>query len=194
MQPNANIFGGLPLDSGSIKPYCTMGFSVKNSSGTKFITTAGHCENTMTHLGVSLSRAGRVYAGSYDLQWLNPSGFIPVNLVKTGATTTRTITGSKSRSNQSIGEVVCKYGAKTAYSCAQIVQKDFQPSYVPSASATFIRVESNYSPIASDGDSGGPWFNGNTAYGIHSGSDHNYNAIYMPIDFLSGRGLTLLTN
>lgn len=194
MKPQANIFGGLALDSGSIRPYCTTGFSVKNSGGTKYITTAGHCSNAMTYLGVSLSRAGQAYSGSYDLQWLNPAGFTPVNLVKASSTTSRTITGSKSRNSQAIGEVVCKYGAVTTYTCGQILQKDYRPSYVPSASATFIRVESTQRPISLGGDSGAPWFNGNTAFGIHSGGDGNYTAIYMPIDFINGQGLTLLTN
>lgn len=46
----ANIYAGLDLD-----PVCTTGFSVQHSSGTKGISTAGHCDNTLYYNGQPLT-------------------------------------------------------------------------------------------------------------------------------------------
>ncbi len=46
------------------------------------------------------------------------------------------------------------------------------------------------------GDSGGPWYVENLAYGIHMGrpSGDNKDAIYMPIDYISSIGVSVLTS
>ena len=43
------------------------------------------------------------------------------------------------------------------------------------------------------GDSGGPWFSGNTAYGSHTYGIGNDSA-YMPIDYFSGISVTIATS
>lgn len=45
----ADIYAGLALSS------CTSGFSVKNGSGTKGITTAGHCSNSLSYNGKNVT-------------------------------------------------------------------------------------------------------------------------------------------
>lgn len=190
--PNADIYGGLSLST------CTSGFSVKNSSGTKGITTAAHCSNTQSYSGTSLTFKSEKYTGSYDIQWHTASGYTVVNKIRWWSDgSTRTITATKSRSSQVIGGYVCKYGMTTNYTCGYISDKNYQPSYVPSASATFIRVDNTagYGDLSSGGDSGGPWFLNNTAYGTHSGSpgsDPN-DAIYMAINYVSGISVSVMT-
>ena len=103
------------------------------------------------------------------------------------------------RNDQAIGGYVCKYGKTTHYTCGYISDKDYQPSYVPNASATFIRVDNTagYDDLSSGGDSGGPWFLVYDAYGVHSGSpgaDKN-DAIYMAVNYISpGIGVSVMTS
>ena len=99
----------------------------------------------------------------------------------------RPIYGVKFRASQSVGEWVCKYGKTTHYGCGQIVLTNFQGVNV----AVDIPVD--------DGDSGGPWFWYNTAYGTTKYActfgDGSQGAIYVPVDQIYGiLGLTILTN
>lgn len=192
--PDVDIYGGLPLST------CTSGFSVRRSSdGTKGITTAAHCSNSQSYNGVSLTFRSEQFTGSYDVQWHTKSGYTVRNIIrwwKDGST--RSITATKSRSSQTVGGYVCKYGKTTYYTCGYISDKYYRPSYVPNASATFIRVDNTagYGDLSSGGDSGGPWFLTNTAYGTHSGSpgaDPN-DAIYMAINYVSGLGVSVMTS
>lgn len=174
------IFGGLALTT------CTSGFSVKNSSGTKGITTAGHCRNSQQYHGVNLPLVDEVWSDPYDIQWHTAPGFTVRNLVFDG-TYARPIYGVKFRASQSVGEWVCKYGKTTHYGCGQIVLTNFQGVNV----AVDIPVD--------NGDSGGPWFWYNTAYGTTKYActfgDGSHGAIYVPVDQIYGiLGLTILTN
>ena len=193
-QPNADIYGGLPLS------ICTSGFAVKNGSGTKGITTAGHCNNTQSYSGTNLPYEDGLWDTSYDIQWHTAPGFTVTNEIRySSAGSTRDITGTIGRNSQTIGGYVCKYGKATHYTCGYISDKNYQPSYVPNATETFIRVDdtAGYSPLSEDGDSGGPWFLHNNAYGTHSGSvgaDPN-DAIYMAVNYVAvGAGANVMTS
>ncbi len=189
---DADIYGGLPLSS------CTSGFAVKKSDGTKGITTAGHCGNSLSYNGTSLTFKGEKYETYYDIQWHTASGYTVKNKIRWWSDgSTRDITATKSRSSQSIGNYVCKYGKETHYTCGYISDKNYQPTYVPSAQATFIRVDNTagYPVLRGPGDSGGPWFLTSTAYGTHSGApgaDPN-DAIYMAINYVSGISVSVMT-
>lgn len=103
----ADIFGGLALTT------CTSGFSVKNASGTKGITTAGHCSNTQAYNGTNLPFQSGTTGGVYDIQWHTAPGFTARNLVFDG-TYNRYIFSVKFRASQSVGEWVCKHGRPRA--------------------------------------------------------------------------------
>jgi hypothetical protein len=47
--------------------------------------------------------------------------------------------------------------------------------------------------LAEVGDSGGPWFFGSKAYGIHSGSQGSI-AVFTPVEKLSSLSVVLQTN
>lgn len=191
-KPDADIYGGLSLST------CTSGFAVKNSSGTKGITTAAHCSNTQKYNGTSLTFKSEKYTGSYDIQWHTASGYTVKNKIRVSSSgSTRDITSTKSRSDQVVGGYVCKYGMTSGYTCGYISDKSYKPSYVPSGSATFIRVDNTagYTNLSSAGDSGGPWFLVNTAYGTHSGepgADPN-DAIYMAVNYVTGINVSVMT-
>jgi hypothetical protein len=176
-----DIFGGLALTT------CTSGFSVKDSGGTKGITTAGHCSNDQWYNGVKLPFVSGTTGGVYDIQWHTAPGFTVRNLVFDG-TYNRYIFSVKFRANQSVGEWVCKYGMTTGYACGTIA--------TTSQDGVNVRVDNM---TVQGGDSGGPWFWNNTAYGTTISSctlgDGTPCAIYGPVDHIYNiLGLTVLTN
>lgn len=183
--PAADIYAGLALSQ------CTSGFSVISSSGTKGISTAGHCSDTLSYNNQSLPFRAGAYSGTTDAQWHEAPGFTVRNLTYDG-TYNRYIYGTKLRSNQYVGEWVCKYGKTTKYGCGEIIDKNYAPSYVPNAAHTFIRVRRWFVDLSDPGDSGGPWFSGNTAYGIMSG-EVGIIAVYMAVDYFGNLPVTVLT-
>ncbi len=185
-----------PIQGGRPSTTCTTGWVVRNSGSELGVTTAGHCGNTQTYLDDFLGMIFRQeqYGGSYDIQWHSAGcGIVYSNEFDSGLGI-RSVTGSLSRSSQAVGAWVCKHGSTTGLTCGSIASKNVNPSYVPSGQSTFIRVNAGDVPLSLPGDSGGPWFSGNTAYGTHSGgNDDNTVAVYMAIDYLSGIGATLQT-
>ncbi|MGH2711214.1 MAG: trypsin-like serine protease [Actinomycetota bacterium] len=60
---------------------------------------------------------------------------------------------------------------------------------------TFIRVDAKQR-FCNPGDSGGPWYSGNQAYGIHSGSGQSgstYHCFYMAVNYLQSLNLRVMT-
>jgi hypothetical protein len=191
-KPDVDIYGGLPLST------CTSGFAVKLPDGSERITTAGHCDNAQSYNGKNLIFMWEVYTGPFDIQWHRTEDFTVTNKIQDSNTgSTRTITATKHRNNQIIGGYVCKYGMTSGYTCGYISDKNYCPAYVPNCSATFIRVDNTagYNDLSSAGDSGGPWFLVETAYGTDSGTpgpDHN-DAIYMAVNYLDEIGVYVMT-
>jgi hypothetical protein len=81
----------------------------------------------------------------------------------------------------------------------------YQPTYAgacpgTTCSAVWIKVGGS-SLECYGGDSGGPWFNAGTAYGIYKGQASSGTtaaacdfAFYMGINYVSGLGVSLMTN
>ena len=188
-------------------PYVTGG----PLAGIVEIRTAGHCRNlTMSYDGATLSFGGAVEGGSQDVQWHIASGFTVRNWVWDG-TNLRFVTSTKHRNQQAINEWVCKFGIITGYGCGYIIDKNYTKqanscdNHPCSHYPTWIRVHRDGVDLSTHGDSGGPWFVSNTAYGTMSASltpeDGQGNeigpsdALYMAINYLSsaGLGITVLT-
>lgn len=191
-RPTANIYGGLDIGS------CTSGFAVKqNGSTTTGVTTAGHCPSAMSYQNTSLPFVGENFYGPNDEQWHTTPGFTDRNWVWNNAYNVG-ITSKKTWSQQSVGMFVCHMGQATLYGCGKIVTKSFRPSYVPSATATFIQVSALLQDLSSQGDSGGPWWIDNTALGVMSGEVCFItcnDALYVAINYVEGGlGVTILTS
>jgi hypothetical protein len=176
------LYGGLPLST------CTSGFTVRNSSNRRGISTSGHCGNSQSYSGNALTFIAERYSGSYDIQWHERSGATYRNIIKVGSNT-RSITGTRSRSNQVVGERVCKQGKTTGYTCGTISST----SYCASGVCTWIRVAGGSVNLSEGGDSGGPWFYGNTAYGSHTYGIGNDSA-YMASNYFAGLSVTIVTS
>lgn len=185
------IYGGRRLEPVSGLD-CTGGFTVKHSDGRKGVTTAGHCANGMSYLGNrNLIFQHEAWNPDmiipYDVQWhtsaysvdrfqarfYDGSRYIPVH-------------GEKPRGYQYIGENVCKYGITTRAGCGVITSTNFN--------GTYVRVHSDLVDLGEPGDSGGPWYSGNIAYGLMTGDiEPGNDAYYMAINYIDYLGLDVLT-
>lgn len=174
-----DIYGGLALTT------CTSGFSVVDSEGTAGITTAGHCSNQQYFNGLLLPFKAGTTGGDYDIQWhRGDHAFEVVGRIEDGLGG-RAILAEKFRDSQVIGDYVCKYGMATGRECGFIAEVF--------VNGTNVRVDD---VLVGGGDSGGPWFLLNTAYGttIYSCElgDGTPCAIYGPVDIIHDiLGLTL---
>jgi hypothetical protein len=184
-----DIFAGLRLDAPDDRD-CTSGFSVINSNGLKGIITAAHCDDIMSFNGIYLPFQGSAYGASYDFQWHAAPSLSVRSLVYDG-TNNRYVFSTKHRDNQVINEFVCKYGWASGYTCGYIIDKNFNPG--GAMNNTLIRVHRDGVNLSEGGDSGGPWFNLNTAYGLHIG-EIGEDAYYMAINYIDFLGLSVLTN
>ena len=132
--------------------------------------------------------------GSYDLQWhTGPSDQTIRNLVYDG-TNHRYINSGRARRDQSEEDYVCKYGMTTNYDCGEIESTRYEITGRGNTWVLVRNVDGDDSDLADDGDSGGPFFDGNVALGILTHSVDETKAIYMPFDLIEDKGLTLDTD
>jgi hypothetical protein len=145
---------------------CTSGFTVFRNS-TRGVLTAGHCNNTSTYVSGS-STATRIvseHRGMYgDFQWHSTpdttSNYIRVN--SSGAT--RAILRQRVAA---VGTSVCNYGrTRTSSSCTTVSSTSVCATDGDFRLCRMVRTNGSFT---NPGDSGGPWYSGNTAYGIHFG-------------------------
>ena len=192
--PSVDIYGGL-----NGVPDCTSGFSVNGPSGSRGVTFAAHCPDGLSVSGVALTLMGSAYYGSHDEQWHTKSGHTYPNWIKV-ISGHRDITAKLSRTNQVIGGAVCKWGRSAGYACGTIVSKTVAPGYIPNAAATTMQGHPypEWPDMCSGGDSGGPVFIGNTAYGTITGcagSNNHDDVMYIASNYIeSGLGVTIRTS
>lgn len=171
---------------------CTSGFVVRGASGQAGYLTAGHCPPDQDYkwwsdgiyrdveLAVSGS-AREVWSASVDVQW---HGHIARNqafepLFHDSRTTVRRQTGIASYSQ---GSELCKWGTRSEkIACGPDISTTWQPSG-NCGSVAGVRCARTYVAIdlgtgvrlSCEGDSGGPWFIGGNAAGVHTGSRPYY--------------------
>jgi len=182
----SNINGGLKFNSTNNVPFfSTSGFAVMNeNTGVIGVTTSGHSPNTKDYLGVNLPFAGGIFSGNYDVQWHLPANYTVRNLMFNG-TNNLFVTGVRHYDQQMVGETVCKYGQNTQYGCGTISSKF--------SSGQYIRVTHPSIDLSENGDSGGPWFVGNIAYGMMAAElDPTNDAEYMAINLVDILDLCVL--
>jgi hypothetical protein len=112
-----------------------------------------------------------------DAQWHTTPGFATQpEFIFQANQARRFVTATKTRANIVVGEAVCHYGPVTGNGCGTIDIKDyrpnpFDPNWVINPAFTFIRAQNCNLDLAKPGDSGGPVFFNNTAFGILSGHE-----------------------
>ncbi len=185
---------------------CTTGFNVFDADNDLGITTAGHCDNVATYVGLSspLVFQSENNQGDYDVQWhKEPSSGArhaqknQIELVA-GPTPTLDITSTLPSTSLPVGASVCKSGYAGSYMCGTIIDKNSHSNH-NNAIGNYIRATSTTGDAMSvGGDSGGPVFVGNAAVGIihgrgDPGTAYRNDLFYMPIERISSLGLTVLT-
>jgi streptogrisin C len=189
--------GGLPVTS------CTTGFTVQGSSATGFVT-AGHCPNTLSYavapteqsLPYSAPFIAEIKSNLADLQWNTTPAH--TDYAAFWGSSPRVATARTGIGVAYVGQGLCHRGSVSGYTCGYVTSTTFAPAWANACStpctASFVRVEG--SALASlGGDSGGPWFAGGAAYGIHMGGSHGEIAawsVYTPVSRLSTLNISLL--
>lgn len=143
---------------------CTGGFIGWRGS-VQGIITARHCTTTpSTYDGDTTGST--TTATSYDLRFTALSGGSPENKIRISSSSFRTIT---SYSAPYVGMSICKYGRTTGYGCGTV--EAYYGCLYTGGNTYACGLYYTTSRMTEGGDSGGPWFYGNCAYGIHYGAD-----------------------
>ena len=187
----ARIEGVHPVDG---KRYaCTTGFAVTDGMRTG-IATAAHCPDEVEYRNPD----GGIIALPFVGQWGARTQDVQVNLgpadqalfyADRRSASLRRLQGARSRLSTRAGEWLCHYGESSGYSCAEVELIHFAPpgSLCGGACApTWVSVRTS---DCRSGDSGGPVFSGDIAFGITKGGSGGRNSrcnfyFYMSTDFL----------
>lgn len=190
--PAVNIYAGLPTNT------CSTGFSVRHSSGVEGVLTAGHCSNSQTYRGTTIGFQSELFERFWDLQWHRTGGFADRPWIQ-GNGNVGVVYGTRGRLSQARGDFVCKRGKTTGTTCGNILNIDEDLSYVPNSEQSFVSVylqKTEGGPLVLPGDSGGPFFEGGTAFGITSGyseTENFYYGYYTAINYAGNLGVTVKT-
>lgn len=195
--PAADIFGGISMEG--LAGGSTAGFTVVDEKGVRGITTCAHTDRVLFYLRYNVPfrlpfKEARMDT-HYDVQWHTCGNFNVRNEITIGLKERRTITGSVARQNQVVGAFVAKYGKNTGYNAGYIHRTNVTLDYIKDCKPTFVQVNHSkvFARICDTGDSGGPWFLGNDAFGTTCAKDNNGDGYYMPVEFFEGVGIKLLT-
>lgn len=198
-QNTATIYGGRQ-GTGTVQ-YCTTGFSVKNATQSG-VLTAGHCDNSMTVAGSSLTLGGELYASSttngQDAQWMIKSTNTYPNEIYTSSTARMAITQVYDPNNLPLDWDVCAYGYNMSVGkCGKLKSKYQSTTDNNGITGKFFRVSpATTGAMVVGGDSGGPVYGNNTAYGIikgHGGTTYPNDMYFMSIADITPLGITVKT-
>jgi hypothetical protein len=179
-----NSYGGLRLSHPNDD--CTSGFSVSSTVGLPDgVSTAAHCpDNGVTEQGVTLTFVDSRWGGDQDVEWLKTPGMTDINAIWDG-TSNRQITSRTGRSEMFVSQAVCRFGVNGGRGCTTIVSVNANPGSLDpnhTYNNTWIRTGSCGSL---PGDSGGPYYFGNAAFGTHKGKFFNQDCVFMAQNFMS---------
>jgi len=173
---------------------CTTAFVITNGE-TNAITTAAHCPDDLTYVDrdgttVSLPMIGSWGAAYRDVQ-INgsPNSPDPLFYSNRGAGTLRRLVSWRNIASTRAGDFVCHYGESSGYSCSTVELTDYAPPgdlCGGPCSPMWVTVKG---PNCLAGDSGGPVFSGEIAFGIAKGVNRASSGpclfyYYMSTDYL----------
>jgi streptogrisin D len=163
-----NISGGNAIYGGQFR--CSLGFNVRNSAGSYFFLTAGHCGNiasswysNSSHTTLLGTTAGSSFPGNdyayvrYSTSFTNHPGTI---------STGQDITSS---GTPSVNQTVTRTGSTTGTHSGRVTALNATVNYAEGTVTGLIRT----TVCAEGGDSGGPLYSGTVAYGLTSGGSGN---------------------
>ncbi|MCY3894807.1 MAG: S1 family peptidase [Acidimicrobiaceae bacterium] len=172
-----SVYGGDKIRKGSGPNFCTTAFTVVKN-GAEGVLTAGHCGNLAQYVAVGngSNTVYRVYLqndheGAWgDMAWYTTLGSEQPWFYKT-ASGRYEVNGYVTRSAIQVDDTYCLYGRATNHSggsnaCGSVVDRWAQWTI---NGITYNRLVEVDGVTSTDGDSGGPWYTGSLAVGIHKG-------------------------
>jgi streptogrisin C len=173
---------------------CTTAFVVTNGETTA-ITTAAHCPDQLTYIDRDGNKTELPLIGSWGAAYQDvqingsPDSSEPLFYSNRGAGTERKVVSWRNVASTRAGDFVCHYGESSGYSCSTVELTDYAPPGDLCAgfcSPTWVTVKG---PNCIPGDSGGPVFSGEVAFGIakgvnRAGSGQCLFYYYMSTDYL----------
>lgn len=152
---------------GEVLSACTSGFGTRatsHTSGSRAIATAGHCPDTMTDDGHTLTLMGSGYEGTHgDFQRHTGPKTETDDFYAGVATITEDVLRDVSGIGApTVGQTLCQNGKVTHFNCQQVRKLNVCQGSV----CNLVQMGAH---LTASGDSGSPVFFGNVAYGIHKG-------------------------
>jgi len=223
VKPVVTVIGGYQVrgkswaitTGGTVNSSATLGFNIVHvPSNVRGVLTAGHfdeCKFTVTvtsctknspatdtNTGATLDFQAQRLGGDYDYEWRTSGGNTFTNQIWYGAYMTVTQVYDV-EAYQPNTLTVCKYGARTGYTCGLVENpREYvsDPNY--GIDGYYARVKNNATgPMADEGDSGGPVFGNYTAFGLVeakiTGGSYIDQMVFMPIKRI-GPDLQVLTS
>jgi len=197
-ESNLSVDGGGRVEGVSSvtgrRSLCTTAFVVTNGE-TNAMTTAAHCPDELTYIGLDGSTVTLPLIGSWGLGYqdvqINGSADSgqPLFYSNRGAGALRRLVSWRNAGSTRAGEFVCHYGESSGYSCSVVELTDYAPPgdlCGGPCSPTWVTVKG---PNCIAGDSGGPVFAGPIAFGIAKGVNRTAGGqclfyYYMSTDYL----------
>ena len=198
LEQNMGVDGGGRVEGVSSvtgrRNVCTSGFAVTNGTRTG-IATAAHCPDELTYYDKDgttttlpfVSQDGLAYR---DVQInIAPEAAQPLFYADRGADSLRAVTTWRNRDSTRAGDFVCHFGESSGFSCAEVELTDYAPPGTlcgGPCEPTWVTVRG---PSCVPGDSGGPVFSGDIAFGIAKGINRTPSGqcrfyYYMSTDYL----------
>lgn len=182
--------------------WCTTGFVVTDGARTG-VVTAAHCPDRLTYHDPDGREAPLEFIGGWgaktqDVQvHVSPEALAPYFYADRAGGVARPVTGARPRASTRAGDAVCHRGESSGYGCAQVQLTDFAPPGELCGGPCDPVWVTVAGPSCRGGDSGGPIFNGTTAFGIVKGGNWSREGrcnyyYYMSTDYLP-EGWRLLT-
>ena len=198
-ETNMSIDGGGRVEGVNLltnrRNRCTSGFVVTNGE-IDAITTAAHCPDQLTYIDRDGNSSPVLpMIGSWGLAYrdvqINGSANSrePLFYANRGAGSLREVETWRSVANTRAGDFLCHFGESSGYSCATVELTDYAPAGElcgGPCSPTWVTVKG---PACLPGDSGGPVFSGDVAFGIAKGINRDESGrcdfyYYMSTDYL----------
>ncbi len=176
-----DAFGGMRLRNGPTNR-CTSGFSVVSETNERGISTAGHCSGINRVVepgqGVHVTSWELDHVGQWgDVEWHTTTEAEPA-LFYSDTNAVRHVRSLRARPSLGRGDRVCLYGRSSNNAdCADITQ-------VSISCGRSDRIVQVGDDLGVPGDSGGPWYNHSTAFGLHRGNCGSGREGFTPVDLM----------
>jgi streptogrisin D len=159
------ISGGDAIYSGGGR--CSLGFNVRNSAGTNYFLTAGHCTRGTSSWNNGSVTLGTTAGSSFPGNDYGIVRYTNTTITKTGGVgTSIDITRA---ATPAVGATVYRRGSTTGTRSGRVTALNSTVNYAEGSVSGLIRT----TVCAQPGDSGGSLYSGSTAHGLTSGGSGN---------------------